>query len=65
MGTERERDFLVWFWLLLYAHQTPKHIRGGWSHYTDTSKPVDANGAITTWSILAPRINMVVIVLSI
>jgi hypothetical protein len=21
--------------------QTPKHIRGGWSQYTDTSKPVD------------------------
>jgi hypothetical protein len=29
--------------------QTPKHIRGGWSQYddisTDTSKPVDGNGA--------------------
>jgi hypothetical protein len=24
---------------------TPKHIRGGWSHYTDTSEPVDGNGA--------------------
>jgi hypothetical protein len=21
--------------------QTSKHIRGGWSHYTDTSEPVD------------------------
>jgi hypothetical protein len=21
--------------------QTPKHIRGGWSHYTDNSEPVD------------------------
>jgi hypothetical protein len=21
--------------------QTPKHIRGGWSQYTDTSEPVD------------------------
>jgi hypothetical protein len=21
--------------------QTPKHIMGGWSHYTDTSEPVD------------------------
>jgi hypothetical protein len=21
--------------------QTPKHIRGGWSHYTDTSEAVD------------------------
>jgi hypothetical protein len=25
--------------------QTPKHIRGGWSHSTDTSEPVDGNGA--------------------
>jgi predicted cupin superfamily sugar epimerase len=26
--------------------QTPKHIRGGWSHYTNTSEPaVDGNGA--------------------
>jgi hypothetical protein len=25
--------------------QTPKHIRGGWSHYTDTSEPVDGFGA--------------------
>jgi hypothetical protein len=25
--------------------QTPKHIRGGWLHYTDTSEPVDGNGA--------------------
>jgi hypothetical protein len=27
--------------------QTPKHrpIRGGWSHYTDNSEPVDGNGA--------------------
>jgi hypothetical protein len=27
--------------------QTPKHVRGGWSHYTDTSEPVDGNGAQT------------------
>jgi hypothetical protein len=25
--------------------KTPKHIRGGWSHYTDTSERVDGNGA--------------------
>jgi hypothetical protein len=30
---------------LLYAHTHPKHIRGGWSHYTDTSEPVDGYGA--------------------
>jgi hypothetical protein len=31
---------------LLYAHRhVPKQIRGGWSHYTDTSEPVDGNGA--------------------
>jgi hypothetical protein len=25
--------------------QTPKHIKGGWSHYTDTSEPVDGDWA--------------------
>jgi hypothetical protein len=35
---------LVWFGIALRP-QTPKHIRGGWSHYTDTSEPVDGNGA--------------------
>jgi hypothetical protein len=25
--------------------QTPKHMRGGCSHYTDTSERVDGNGA--------------------
>jgi hypothetical protein len=25
--------------------QTPKHIRGAWSHYTNTSEPVEGNGA--------------------
>jgi hypothetical protein len=25
--------------------QTSEHIRGGWSHYTDTSETVDGNGA--------------------
>jgi hypothetical protein len=25
--------------------QTPKHSRGSWSYYTDTSEPVDGNGA--------------------
>jgi hypothetical protein len=24
---------------------TPKHIRGGWSHYTDTSEQADGYGA--------------------
>jgi hypothetical protein len=24
-----------------FSPQTPKHIRGGWSHYTDTSELVD------------------------
>jgi hypothetical protein len=26
--------------------QTPKHIRAGWSHYTDTSEPVDGGVGI-------------------
>jgi hypothetical protein len=29
------------FFVIALRPQTPKHIRGGWSHYTDTSKPVD------------------------
>jgi hypothetical protein len=37
--TERERD---WFgFVIALRPQTPKHIRGGWSRYTDTSEPVD------------------------
>jgi hypothetical protein len=28
--------------------ETLKHIRGDWSHYTDTSEPVDGNGAQNT-----------------
>jgi hypothetical protein len=29
-------------WLIIALRpQTPKHIMGGWSHYTGTSKPVD------------------------
>jgi hypothetical protein len=35
----------VWGLVIALRPQTPKHIRGGWSHYTDTSKPVDGNGA--------------------
>jgi hypothetical protein len=31
--------------VIVLRPQTPKHIRGGWSHYTDASKPVDGNGA--------------------
>jgi hypothetical protein len=27
--------------------QTLKHIRGGWSHDTDTSEPVDGNGDLS------------------
>jgi hypothetical protein len=29
---------------VVIALQTPKHIRGGWSHYIDASEPVDGNG---------------------
>jgi hypothetical protein len=35
-----------WFGLVIALRpQTPKHLRSGWSHYTDTSEPVDGNGA--------------------
>jgi hypothetical protein len=33
---------VCWFGLVVALRpHTPKHIRGGWSHYTDTSEPVD------------------------
>jgi hypothetical protein len=31
--------------VIAVRQQTPEHIRGDWSHYTDTSEPVDSNGA--------------------
>jgi hypothetical protein len=33
--------------VLVFASRphTPKHIRGNWSHYTNTSEPVEGNGA--------------------
>jgi hypothetical protein len=36
-------DDCNWFVGLVIAlrPQTPKHIRGSWSHYIDTSEPVD------------------------
>jgi hypothetical protein len=41
---------IFWFWGLVIALRphTPKHIRGDWSHYIDTSEPVDGNGAQNT-----------------
>jgi hypothetical protein len=36
-----EFEFLV----IVLRLQTLKHIKGGWSHYTDTSEPVNGNGA--------------------
>jgi hypothetical protein len=40
--------FVVLVWLLLYARRHRSILgRGGWSHYTDTSEPVDGNGG---WS---------------
>jgi hypothetical protein len=44
----------VWFGLVFALRpQTPKHIRGGWSHYTDTSEPVDGGVLWTTRTILS------------
>jgi hypothetical protein len=34
---KKERNGLV----IALRPQTPKHSRGGWSQYTDTSEPVD------------------------
>jgi hypothetical protein len=41
----------VWVLVIALRPQTPKHIRGGWSHYTDTREPVDGNGAQNTVTI--------------
>jgi hypothetical protein len=38
-------DELTWSWVIALRPQTPMHIKGGWPHYTDTSEPVDGNGA--------------------
>jgi hypothetical protein len=40
---KKERKGLVL--VIALRPQTLKHIRDGWSHYTDASKPVDGNGA--------------------
>jgi hypothetical protein len=37
----RRRRRMVGWLVIALRPQTPKHIRGGWSHYTDTSEPVD------------------------
>jgi hypothetical protein len=34
-----------WFLIIVLRPHAPKDIRGGWLHYTATSKPVDGNGA--------------------
>jgi hypothetical protein len=43
----------IWFLVIALRSQTPKHIRGGWSHYTDTSEPVDGK----IWSLPNPGSN--------
>jgi hypothetical protein len=47
MATRSQEFLFVLVWLLLYAHRHRRatHISGGWSHYADTSEPVDGNGA--------------------
>jgi hypothetical protein len=39
----RARSHFVLKVVIALRPQTLKQIRGGWSHYTDTSKPVDGN----------------------
>jgi hypothetical protein len=38
---EVTREMVLFCFIIALRPQTPKHIRGGWSHYTDTSEPVD------------------------
>jgi hypothetical protein len=48
---------LIWLGLvglvIAVRPQTPKQIKGGWSHYTDTSKPVDGNRAQNMVTVLS------------
>jgi hypothetical protein len=40
--SQTDQDGVIFFCLVFALRpQTPKHIRGGWSHYTDTSEPVE------------------------
>jgi hypothetical protein len=43
--TKRDASSVEWLVGLVVAlhPQTPKHNRGGWSHYADTSEPDDGN----------------------
>jgi hypothetical protein len=39
--------------MVALSPHTPKHIRGGWSHYTDTSEPAEVMG-LKIWSLSNP-----------
>jgi hypothetical protein len=43
--------------VIALSPQTPKLIRGGWSHYTDTSEPVDGGVLWTTRTILSVKMD--------
>jgi hypothetical protein len=47
-----EASFTFGFVLVIALRpQTPKHIRGGWSQYTDTSEPIDGGvGTLLLWT---------------
>jgi hypothetical protein len=40
----------------LHPH-TPKHIKGGWSHYTDTTEPVNGYGAQNNYGHCPTRVS--------
>jgi hypothetical protein len=39
--------------MVVLRPHTPTHIRGGWSHYTDKSEPVEVMG-LNIWSLSNP-----------
>jgi hypothetical protein len=58
LSTEEKAVLFGWFGLVIALRpQTPKHIRGGWSHYTDTSEPVDGGVLWTTRTILSVQMD--------
>jgi hypothetical protein len=45
-GNDKEKERHSEERMVALCPHTVMRIRGGWSHYTDTSEPVDGNGAL-------------------
>jgi hypothetical protein len=60
---EMQTIMVKWFGLVIALRpQTPKHIRGGWSYYTDTSEPLNGRGAQNTVTVQSGLIIIIIII---